>query len=140
MCGDWNIAHREADLKNWKANQKKAGFLPEERAWLTRVFDEAGYVDVVRAPAPGRRGPVLVVVLPRPGLRQRRRLAHRPARRHARAGRAGGHGGRGAGGEPRPAVVRPRAGDRRLRRVGPVRRIRVGQAAASPGHDPPDTP
>ena len=37
VCGDWNIAHREADLKNWKSNQKTAGFLPEERAWLTRA-------------------------------------------------------------------------------------------------------
>ena len=39
VCGDWNIAHQEADLKNWRANQKSAGFLPEERAWLTRVLD-----------------------------------------------------------------------------------------------------
>ncbi|GAA1934779.1 exodeoxyribonuclease III [Kitasatospora viridis] len=57
VCGDWNIAHREADLKNWKANQKNAGFLPEERAWLTRVLDEAGYVDVVRAHHPEQEGP-----------------------------------------------------------------------------------
>ncbi|MDT9692503.1 exodeoxyribonuclease III [Streptomyces sp. P9(2023)] len=57
VCGDWNIAHREADLKNWKANQKNAGFLPEEREWLTRVFDEAGYVDVVRALHPDQDGP-----------------------------------------------------------------------------------
>ncbi|MFE7115209.1 exodeoxyribonuclease III [Streptomyces sp. NPDC057654] len=57
VCGDWNIAHQEADLKNWKANKKKAGFLPEERAWLTRVFDEAAYVDVVRALHPGVEGP-----------------------------------------------------------------------------------
>ena len=48
LCGDWNIAHREIDLKNWRANQKNSGFLPEERAWLTRVFDEAGFVDVFR--------------------------------------------------------------------------------------------
>jgi exodeoxyribonuclease-3 len=48
LCGDWNIAHREIDLKNWRANQKNSGFLPEERAWLTRVFDEIGYVDVFR--------------------------------------------------------------------------------------------
>jgi exonuclease III len=34
ICGDWNIAHKEIDLKNWKANQKNSGFLPEERAWL----------------------------------------------------------------------------------------------------------
>ncbi|MET9290477.1 exodeoxyribonuclease III [Streptomyces sp. NPDC003077] len=57
VCGDWNIAHQEADLKNWKANQKKAGFLPEERAWLTRVYDEARYVDVVRALHPDVAGP-----------------------------------------------------------------------------------
>jgi hypothetical protein len=48
VCGDWNIAHREIDLKNWKSNQKNSGFLPEERAWLTRVFDEVGWVDVYR--------------------------------------------------------------------------------------------
>ena len=48
ICGDWNIAHKEIDLKNWKSNQKNSGFLPEERAWLTRVFDEIGYVDVHR--------------------------------------------------------------------------------------------
>lgn len=48
ICGDWNIAHKEIDLKNWKSNQKNSGFLPEERAWLTRVFDELGFVDVFR--------------------------------------------------------------------------------------------
>jgi len=48
LCGDWNIAHQEIDLKNWRANQKNSGFLPEERAWLTRVFDELGWVDVFR--------------------------------------------------------------------------------------------
>ena len=48
LCGDWNIAHREIDLKNWKSNQKNSGFLPEERAWLSRVFDEQGWVDVYR--------------------------------------------------------------------------------------------
>jgi exodeoxyribonuclease-3 len=48
MCGDWNIAHREIDLKNWKSNQKNSGFLPQERAWLTHVFDEIGFVDVFR--------------------------------------------------------------------------------------------
>lgn len=48
LCGDWNIAHKEIDLKNWRANQKNSGFLPEERAWLTRVFDDVGWVDVFR--------------------------------------------------------------------------------------------
>jgi exodeoxyribonuclease-3 len=48
LCGDWNIAHKEIDLKNWKANQKNSGFLPEERAWLGQVFEELGYVDVFR--------------------------------------------------------------------------------------------
>jgi exodeoxyribonuclease III len=49
ICGDWNIAHHEIDLKNWKGNKKNSGFLPEEREWLTKVFDEAGFVDVHRA-------------------------------------------------------------------------------------------
>lgn len=48
VCGDWNIAHREIDLKNWKSNQKNSGFLPEERAWLSRLFDEQGWIDVYR--------------------------------------------------------------------------------------------
>ena len=48
LCGDWNIAHREIDLKNWRGNRKNSGFLPEERAWLTKVFDDLGWVDVFR--------------------------------------------------------------------------------------------
>jgi exodeoxyribonuclease III len=48
LVGDVNIAHREIDLKNWKGNQKNSGFLPDERAWLSRLFDEAGLVDVFR--------------------------------------------------------------------------------------------
>ena len=48
ICGDWNIAHKEIDLKNWKGNLKNSGFLPEERAWMTKLFDEIGYVDVHR--------------------------------------------------------------------------------------------
>ncbi len=48
LCGDWNIAHREIDLKNWRSNRKNSGFLPEERAWLSKVFDELGWVDVFR--------------------------------------------------------------------------------------------
>jgi exodeoxyribonuclease III len=59
VCGDWNIAHQEADLKNWRANRKSSGFLPKERAWLTQVLDEAdgGYVDVVRRLNPEQAGP-----------------------------------------------------------------------------------
>jgi exodeoxyribonuclease-3 len=48
ICGDWNIAHRNIDLKNWRSNQKNSGFLPEERAWLTDLFDRVGYVDAFR--------------------------------------------------------------------------------------------
>ncbi len=48
LLGDVNIAHHEIDLKNWKGNQKNSGFLPEERAWLTKLFDKAGLVDVFR--------------------------------------------------------------------------------------------
>ena len=48
VCGDWNIAHREIDLKNWRGNRKNSGFLPEERAWIGRVLDEAGWSDVYR--------------------------------------------------------------------------------------------
>jgi exodeoxyribonuclease III len=48
LCGDWNIAHKPIDLKNWKSNQKNSGFLPEERAWLDALFGEARYVDAFR--------------------------------------------------------------------------------------------
>jgi exodeoxyribonuclease-3 len=48
LCGDWNIAHRPIDLKNWRANQKNSGFLPHERAWLDELFDEVGFHDAFR--------------------------------------------------------------------------------------------
>lgn len=48
LCGDWNIAHRAIDLKNWRSNQKNSGFLPEERAWLDQVYGGHGFVDVFR--------------------------------------------------------------------------------------------
>jgi exodeoxyribonuclease-3 len=48
LCGDINIAHHEIDLKNFKGNRKNSGFLPEERAWMTKLLDEAGMVDVYR--------------------------------------------------------------------------------------------
>ena len=56
ICGDWNIAHQEIDLKNWRGNQKNSGFLPEERAWLTKVFGEQGWVDVYRRLHPDTTG------------------------------------------------------------------------------------
>jgi exodeoxyribonuclease III len=48
LCGDINIAHKEQDLKNWRGNRKNSGFLPEERAWMTKLLDETGVVDVYR--------------------------------------------------------------------------------------------
>jgi exodeoxyribonuclease-3 len=48
LVGDVNIAHKEIDLKNWKGNLKNSGFLPEERAWMDRLFEEGGLVDVFR--------------------------------------------------------------------------------------------
>lgn len=48
LMGDINIAHREADLRNWRSNQKNSGFLPEERAWMTRLFADGALVDVYR--------------------------------------------------------------------------------------------
>lgn len=48
ICGDWNIVHKEIDIRNWKSNQKNSGCLPEERAWLDQVFGPMGYVDAFR--------------------------------------------------------------------------------------------
>jgi exodeoxyribonuclease-3 len=56
VCGDWNIAHREIDLKNWRGNQKNSGFLPEERAWMEQLFGERGWADVHRRLAPEATG------------------------------------------------------------------------------------
>jgi exodeoxyribonuclease-3 len=58
LCGDLNVAHTEWDIKNWKGNVGKAGFLDSERAHLTDWYDPAGlgWVDLVRrqaGPAPG---------------------------------------------------------------------------------------
>ena len=55
LCGDWNIAHKEIDLENWRGNRKNSGFLPEERAWLSATFDDAGWVDVFRRVDPRAR-------------------------------------------------------------------------------------
>ncbi|WP_028389601.1 exodeoxyribonuclease III [Legionella fairfieldensis] len=48
LCGDYNIAHKKIDLKNWYGNQKNSGFLPEERAWMDRLFGDMGFVDAFR--------------------------------------------------------------------------------------------
>ena len=48
ICADWNICHKEIDLKNWRSNQKNSGFLPEERRWLDELYDEVGYTDAFR--------------------------------------------------------------------------------------------
>ena len=53
VCSDVNIAHQQADLKNWRSNQKNSGFLPEERAWMTQLTTEGGVVDVYRRLQPG---------------------------------------------------------------------------------------
>ncbi|NLG56251.1 MAG: exodeoxyribonuclease III [Rhodococcus sp.] len=58
VCGDWNIAHTERDLKNWKSNRKSSGFLPNEREWLGNLLaPEAAWVDVVRQLHPDVDGP-----------------------------------------------------------------------------------
>jgi len=49
ICGDWNIAHTEKDLKNWKGNKKNSGFLPGERAWMDGIFHQAGWIDTFRS-------------------------------------------------------------------------------------------
>lgn len=48
ILGDWNIAHNEIDIKNWKGNLKNSGFLPEERSWIGKLFSELNYVDIWR--------------------------------------------------------------------------------------------
>jgi exodeoxyribonuclease-3 len=56
ICGDWNIAHKNIDLKNWRGNQKNSGFLPHERAWLDVVFGQVGWVDAYRHLHPDAEG------------------------------------------------------------------------------------
>ncbi len=48
ICGDYNIAHKNIDLKNWRSNQKNSGFLPEERAWMDNLFGPMGFIDGFR--------------------------------------------------------------------------------------------
>jgi len=56
LCGDWNIAHRNIDLKNWRGNRKNSGFLPHERAWMDQVLGESGWVDAYRHLHPATEG------------------------------------------------------------------------------------
>jgi exodeoxyribonuclease-3 len=56
VCGDWNIAHTEKDIKNAKGNQKNSGFLPEERAWIGALFTKVGWADVYRSLYPEAEG------------------------------------------------------------------------------------
>lgn len=56
VCGDWNIAHNNIDIKNWKGNQKNSGFLPEERAWIGKVIQELGWNDTWRTLYPEQAG------------------------------------------------------------------------------------
>ena len=48
VCGDWNIAHTNQDIRNWRGNQKNSGFLPKERDWLGTLFNKHGYADAFR--------------------------------------------------------------------------------------------
>lgn len=54
ICGDFNIAHRNIDIKNWRTNQRHSGFLPPERAWLDTIFDNIGFVDAYRFKNPDK--------------------------------------------------------------------------------------
>ncbi len=55
LVGDYNIAHQETDIHDPKGNKNSSGFLPEERAWMTK-FLESGWVDTFRVfhPEPHR--------------------------------------------------------------------------------------
>ena len=134
VTGDLNVGHREFDIRNWKGNVKKAGFLPRERAYFDRFLGEAGessrrastapsapglgWVDVGRTlPRRGRR-PLHVVVEPRQGVRQRHRLAHRLPPRDAPPRGAGHRLPHRAGAVVGHALERPRPGHRRLHARG----------------------
>ena len=56
VCGDWNIAHKKIDLKNWRGNQKNSGFLPDERAWMDKVLGPEGWADAYRSLHPDAEG------------------------------------------------------------------------------------
>ncbi|MFF1384902.1 exodeoxyribonuclease III [Arthrobacter sp. NPDC058288] len=58
VVGDLNVGHTELDIRNWKGNVKRAGFLPEERAYFDRFFgEEIGWRDVHRGLAGNVDGP-----------------------------------------------------------------------------------
>ena len=48
VCGDWNIAHTEKDIRNAKGNKNNSGFLPKERAWLDELFSDNQWFDAFR--------------------------------------------------------------------------------------------
>ena len=56
VCGDFNIAHTEKDLRNWRGNKKNSGFLPEERSWMDRLLRLGGWADVYRSLHPATEG------------------------------------------------------------------------------------
>lgn len=56
ICGDWNIAHTKMDLKNWRGNKKNSGFLPEERAWMDKIFRNNKWQDIFRKLHPKTEG------------------------------------------------------------------------------------
>jgi exodeoxyribonuclease-3 len=76
ICGDWNIAHQEIDLRNWRGNRRNSGFLPEERAWVSRLLNEGGWCDVYRSLHPDSTGELT------PGGR----IAARPGQRTSAGG------------------------------------------------------
>lgn len=57
VVGDYNIAHTNLDIKNWRGNQKSSGFLPEEREWLSTIISPEKLVDVSRELHPDQDGP-----------------------------------------------------------------------------------
>ncbi len=57
VMGDFNIAHAELDIRNWRRATRSEGFLPEERAWIDAQISPRTLVDVVRLLHPGAEGP-----------------------------------------------------------------------------------
>ena len=114
ICGDWNIGHTELDIKAWKANRGKAGFLPEEREWLTKLMD-TGWGRRRSRPAPRDARPLQLVVVARQGVRQRRRVADRLSAGEQAARRPRRLSARGARRGLRAALVRSRARHRGIR-------------------------